>query len=590
MSLQTADGLTLQHRTATQERARMLNPRWYQTEANAAVWRYLATESGNCIVVLPTGSGKSLVIALLIEQARKFDGRVIVLQHRKELIQQNTDELRDLMPGVDVGIYSAGLNSRQTSHDVLMAGIQSIYKKAVDIGERHLIIIDEAHLVSEKEESMYGQFISEVRALNPRCRVTGLTATPFRTGEGPLCGRTKLFQRIVYEAFTCDLIEQGFLCPITNKPADAEVDTEGIKTRGGEFIESDMQSVFGTVDNVKAACFETIAKCHDRRSILIFASGVKHAEEIAALISTQTNERVGLVTGETLPIERSGILADFKSQSLRWLVSVDCMTTGFNAKCVDAIAIMRATMSPGLFCQMVGRGLRLHEKKQNTFVLDFGANIARHGSLDDKNFGRASEEKRGQAARAAALNGRGKPCPACGLDVASNARECECGFIFPVNHQASADGSSQLTGQTPPEVWSVVSVGWGKHTKRNDPDAPPTLRIDYECQPIDSEGGLLKNKVSEWVCLEHEGFARLKAIGWWQCRSIAEVPDSVDEALSLLNRGAARMASQLTTTKDGKYTRIQSCEFVDERPEEWDEETEQESFGEFSGEGFDVPF
>ena len=568
----------------------MLTARYYQANANAAVWKYLCEDQGNPLVILPTGAGKSLVIALLIEQARKFDGRVIVLQHRKELIEQNAAELRELMPGVDVGIYSAGLKSRQTSHDVLMAGIQSIYKRAADIGERHLILIDEAHLVSQDDESMYGQFLSELRALNPKCRVAGLTATPFRTGEGPLCGKSKLFQFPVYEAFTGDLIEQGFLCPITNKPADAEVDTEGIKTRGGEFIESDMQAVFMIVDNVLMACKEAIAKCHDRKSILIFASGVRHAEDVARIIAEKTGERVGLVTGETLPIERSGILSDFKTQSLRWLVNCDVLTTGFNAKCVDAIAIMRATMSPGLFCQMVGRGLRLHPSKVNTLILDFGENIKRHGSIDDKNFGRASEEKRGQAARAAALNGRGKPCPACRLDVPANARECECGFIFPVNHQGTSDGSSQLTGQTPPEVWEVVSVGWGKHTKRHDPDAPPTLRIDYECQPVDSEGGLLNNKVSEWVCIEHEGFARVKACLWWQARSIAEFPGTVDDALSLLNRGAARMASQLTTVKDGKYTRIQSCEFAGERPEEWAEEIEQESFGEFSGEGLDVPF
>lgn len=568
----------------------MLTPRYYQSGANAAVWKYLCEDCGNPLAVLPTGAGKSLLIALLIQQARAFDGRVIVLQHRKELIEQNAAELRELMHGVDIGIYSAGLKSRQTTHDVLMAGIQSIYKKAAEIGERHLIIIDEAHLVSEKDETMYGQFLNELKSLNPRCRVVGLTATPFRTGEGPLCGRTKLFQRIVYEAFTGDLIEQGFLCPITNKPADAEVNTDGIKTRGGEFIESDMQAVFNTEDNVKAACRETIEKCHDRHSILIFASGVKHAEEIAGVISVETNQRVGLVTGETLDMERAGILADFKSQSLRWLVNCDVLTTGFNAKCVDAIAIMRATMSPGLFAQIVGRGLRLHPSKENCLILDFGENIKRHGSIDDKNFGRASEAKRGQAARAAAINGRGKPCPACGLDVPSNARECECGFIFPVNHQGTSDGSSQLTGQMPPEVWNVVSVGWGKHKKRGDDEAPPTLRIDYECRPVDSEGGLLKTKISEWVCIEHEGFARVKACLWWQARSIAEVPSTVDDALSLLNRGAGRMAAQLTTTKDGKYTRIQSCEFVDERPEEWNEETEEESFGEFSGVGDDVPF
>jgi DNA repair protein RadD len=568
----------------------MLTPRYYQAGANAAVWKYLCEDSGNPLVILPTGAGKSLVIALLIEQARKFDGRVIVLQHRKELIEQNAAELRELMPGVDVGIYSAGLKSRQTSHDVLMAGIQSIYKKAADIGERHLILIDEAHLVSQDDESMYGQFLAEVRVLNSRCRVAGLTATPFRTGEGPLCGRAKLFQRAVYEAFTGDLIEQGFLCPITNKPADAEVDTQDIKTRGGEFIESDMQSVFGMVDNVKAACLETVAKCHDRKSILVFTSGVKHAEDVVRILEEQTGERVGLVTGETLAIERAGILTDFKNQDLRWLVNCDVLTTGFNAKSVDAIAIMRATMSPGLFAQIVGRGLRLHPSKTNCLILDFGENIKRHGSIDDRNFGRASEEKRGQAARAAALNGRGKPCPACGLDVASNARECECGFIFPVNHQGTADGSSQLIGQTPPEVWMVVSASWCKHTKRHDPDAPPTLRIDYECRPVDSEGGLMTTKVSEWVCFEHEGFAHMKAIGWWQNRSAAPVPETVVEAVSLLNRGAGRMSAQITTVKKDKYTSIQSCEFVDEIPTEWAEEVQEESFGEFSGVGDDVPF
>jgi DNA repair protein RadD len=568
----------------------MLTPRWYQSGANTAVWRYLGDEQGNPLIVLPTGAGKSLVIALLIQQARAFGGRVIVLQHRKELIEQNAAELRELMPEISVGIYSAGLNSRQTSHDVLMAGIQSIYKKASEIGERHLVIIDEAHLVSQDDETMYGQFINELKSLNPRCRVVGLTATPFRTGEGPLCGRTKLFQRIVFEASTGDLIEQGFLCPITNKAADAEVDTEGIKTRGGEFIESDMQAVFSGADNVLMACRETYLRCHDRKSILIFASGVKHAEEIAEKIAWESGERVGLVTGETLPIERSGILASFKNQELRWLVNCDVLTTGFNAKSVDAIAIMRATMSPGLFAQIVGRGLRLHPSKTNCLILDFGENIKRHGSIDDRNFGRASEEKRGQAARAAALNGRGKPCPACGLDVASNARECECGFVFPVNHQGTADGSSQLTGQTPPEVWTVVSASWRKHTKRHDPDAPPTLRVDYECRPVDSEGGLLTTKVSEWVCFEHEGFAHMKAFGWWQNRSAAPMPGTVAEAISLLNRGAGRMSAQITTIKKDKYTQIQSCEFVDEIPTEWAEEIEEESFGEFSGIGDDIPF
>ena len=135
-----------------------LTPRYYQTEANDAVWKYLGEKQGNCCVVLPTGAGKSLLIALLIQQALEFGGRVVVLAHRKELLQQNADEIRGLIPGVDVGIYSAGLKSREIHNAVVVAGIQSVYRKAEDLGRRHLILVDEAHMISDLEESMYGQF------------------------------------------------------------------------------------------------------------------------------------------------------------------------------------------------------------------------------------------------------------------------------------------------------------------------------------------------------------------------------------------------------------------------------------------------
>ena len=132
----------------------MLSPRWYQTAANDAVWSYLAEKNGNPIVVLPTGAGKSLVIAMLIRQALEFGGRVVVLAHRKELLQQNADEIRGLIPGVDIGVYSAGLKSREIHNAVVVAGIQSVYRKFADLGRRHLVLVDEAHLISDLEEPM----------------------------------------------------------------------------------------------------------------------------------------------------------------------------------------------------------------------------------------------------------------------------------------------------------------------------------------------------------------------------------------------------------------------------------------------------
>ena len=550
-----------------------MQPRWYQQQANDAAWQYLATQEGNPLVVLPTGAGKSLVIAMLCRQAIEFGAQVIVLQHRKELIQQNAEKIQILLPDIPVGLYSAGLQSKQTKQPILCAGIQSVYRKAADIGERQLIVIDEAHLVSAADESMYGQFLNDIIELNPTARVTGLTATPFRTGEGPICGKKKLFQRICFEAFTGDLIEQGFLCQITNKPSEQLIDTSSLKLRGGEFVESDLQRVFGGDDTVLNACQEIVAKTQDRHSVLMFSSGVAHADNVADTLHKLTGEQTAVITGDTLPIERAAYLQQFKTGALRWLVNCDVLTTGFDAPCIDAIAILRATMSPGLFAQMVGRGLRKHESKRNALILDFGGNIERHGSLDDRNYGRATSSKPGSA-KPQEKNGRGRECLNCKLDVPAGDPECpECGFRFPGRHQANADTDSQLTGEVPPEEWRIDVCRWGKHFKRNDPEASPTLRIDYECQPVDGPSGNLTAKhVSEWVCIEHEGFARVKACLWWQQRSLSEVPSTVDEALELLNRGACRMPAKVTTVRDGKYQRIKSVEFVDEIPEEWLEE------------------
>ncbi len=617
-------------------------PRYYQWAANSFTWSYLAERSGNPLIVLPTGAGKSLVIAMLCKQAIEFGGRVVVLAHRKELISQNALELQELMPEIKVGIYSAGLKSRNTTQSVVIGGIQSIYGKASELGPRHLIIVDEAHLISDKEESMYQTFLIDIAGLNPASRVVGLTATPYRTSEGPLCGKDKLFQKICYEVQTADLIEQGFLCPITNKPTLAEVDTSKLAIRGGEVVESEAQRLFDTTDNIEDACEEIIDKCHDRKSVLIFSSGVAHAEHIAEQLAKRTRERVGVITGETLPLERSALISDFKEQRLRWLCNCDVLTTGFNAKCVDAIAVLRTTMSPGLFAQMIGRGLRKHESKENCLVLDFGQNIKRHGSIDDPNYGRASSVRQGSGKDtvAAANNGRGKPCPNCNLDVAANSRECgDCGFVFPVKHEGTSDDSSQLTGKPEPETWIVTHCSYKRHDKKGDPDAPPTLRVDYDCaneksvsleavrpqieckyscgglvgtlrengphielicadcerhqkfvskkEVAELSGTLMKTMISEYVCLEHSGYARTKAGLWWQARSECMEPDRVDDAVKLLRMGVARVPVKITTVKDGKWYRIQSAEFDCERPTEL---PEQEEVKVYSGMDEDVPF
>ncbi len=318
--------------------------------------------------------------------------------------------------------------------------------------------------------------------------------------------------------------------------------------------------------------------------MLVFASGVHHAEQIAELLPESA-----VVTGETLPIERAETLRRFVAGELRFLVNVDVLTTGFNARCVDAIAILRATMSPGLFCQMVGRGLRLHDSKTNCLLLDFGGNIARHGSIDDENFGRS--EGKGRAG-VAAENGRGKRCPSCELDVSPATVVCpECNFIFPrdreLKHDITADETSQLTGAIPPEEWEVKDVVVRVHTKRDDEHAPQSVRVDYVCGKTGVAGNLTTILIPEWTCPGHQGFARLKFLAWWDARSICDPPDNATDAVALINMGVCRRPVRITTKKDGRWHRVTECFFESKKPTEL---AQQEETKVFSGIDDDLPF
>jgi len=544
--------------------------RYYQDAANHAAWQYMASGRGNPLIVLPTGAGKSVVIGMLIRQALEFRQRVLCLAHRKELLVQNAEKIA-AMAGVQVGLNSAGLRRHDFDSAVICAGIQSVYRKALDFGARGLILIDEAHLISGDAESMYGQFLADLRRVNQRLFAVGLTATPFRTGEGSIVGKDKLFSGICYESMTGTLISEGYLSALTNKPADATVDTSRVSIRGGEFVAAEMERVFSGDSNVLAACGEIVNACAGRRSILVFCAGIAHAEQVQATLQVMTGEAVEVVTGETDTMTRSRILSDFRNGALRWCVNVDVLTTGFDAPRIDALAVLRATMSPGLFAQIVGRGLRKAEGKEDCLVLDFGGNIARHGSLDSPDYGRYTGGKGWTKGEPVEREGAGgtKVCDKCRIECAARSAFCpECGWAFPVNHEGTADTESKITGKPEPELYVVTSVDWHLHEKKRDPDAVPSLCITYNCyRESRGEGNLTGTVVREWVCIEHEGFARQKAVGWWQCRSLQPVPSTVTEAVDMVHRGACRQASRLWVVPEGKWQKIVRVEFDDEIPE-----------------------
>ena len=509
----------------------------YQSAAVSAVYDHLRGRDDHPCVVIPTAGGKTPVMAAICRDVvERWDGRVLILAHVKELLEQATEKLRAMAPDLwnRIGVYSAGLKSRDTEHPIIVAGIQSVYRRAAELDRFDLILIDEAHMLPPDGEGMYRTFLAEARVVNPNVRLIGLTATPYRMTSGMICAPENLLNHICYEIGVRELIVRGYLCPLKSKAGRRKADTSGLHIRGGEFIAGEVEALMDEDTLVHSACSEIVEQTRDRRSVLIFAAGVDHAFHVQRILRGMGHE-CGMVSGETLPFDRSETLARFKARSLKFLVNVNVLTTGFDAPNIDCVAILRPTNSPGLYYQMVGRGFRLDEGKKDCLVLDFGGNILRHGPVDDLQI----EERERSCGDAPA-----KECPQCQAVIHAAYGVCpECGYAFPPpersrhDHEASVAGI--LSGESTDTEYEVVETIYSVHAKKGAPEHHPrSMRVDYRI-------GMSAQK-SEWVCFEHDGFARAKAASWWSDRSREAVPATAQEAVDLCRAGA--VAEPVTIT------------------------------------------
>ena len=328
----------------------------YQVEAVSAVYDHLRRRDDHPCVVIPTAGGKTPVMASICRDAvGEWGGRVLILAHVKELLEQAVEKLHVMAPDLwnRIGVYSAGLKSRDTDHPIIVAGIQSVYKRAAELDAFDLICIDEAHMLPPDGEGMYRTFLTDARVVNPNIRLIGLTATPYRMSTGMICGPEdeRLLNHVCYEVGVRELIVQGYLCPLKTKAGRRKADTSNLHIRGGEFIAGEVEALMDDDSLVRSACSEIADHTRDRSAVLIFASGVKHARHVQRVLAEMGFE-CGFVCGETLPFERAETLQRFKAGRLKFLVNVNVLTTGFDAPNIDCVAMLRPTNSPGLFYQM----------------------------------------------------------------------------------------------------------------------------------------------------------------------------------------------------------------------------------------------
>ena len=356
----------------------MYQLRPYQQEAVDRTLNYFRKLRSPAVIVLPTGAGKSLVIA---EVAKIAKGRVLVLAHVKELVEQN--HLKYESYGLHAGIYSAGLNQKDSEQKVIFGSIQSVAKaKDAFFSDFTLLVIDECHRVGLEPESQYAKVIEQLKRNNPRICILGLTATPYRLGLGwiynyALRGEMKtqeprFFTHCIYDLPLEYMIRNRYLTP----PVKVDIpvtsyDFSELTEVGHTYTMAQVEEVLNQQRRLTPLIIKNIVDITDsdqRQGVMIFSSTVKHAHEIMQHLP---EGEARLVVGTTELSERDQIVDDFKQKAFKYLVNVSVLTTGFDAAHVDVIAILRPTESISLYQQIIGRGLRLDTDKKDCLVLDY---------------------------------------------------------------------------------------------------------------------------------------------------------------------------------------------------------------------------
>lgn len=519
----------------------------YQIEAVNSIYRFFSVNTGNPVIAMPTGTGKSVVIALFLESIYRLypQQKVIVVTHVKELIEQNHSKLMALWPQAPSGIYSAGLNQRDTVQKIIFAGIASISKRASDFGHVDLLIVDEAHLVSPSDETMYVMFIACLKEINPNLKIIGLTATPWRLGHGKIT-QDGIFTDICFDITTLQafnrLIAEGYIAPLIPKKTRLLLDTTGVHLVGGEFNSKELQTAVDKDEITFSAIKEAIELGQDRKHWLCFASGIKHAIHIADTLNMMGISAVAIHSKMSTK-ERDAAIEGFKQGKYRCAVNQNILTTGFDFPEIDMIIVLRPTQSVVLWIQMLGRGTRPAFGKTDCLVLDFANNTKRLGPINDPVIPRKKGEKGGDAPV--------KCCEKCSCWNHASVRVCAyCGeeFKFVTKLVANASSNELIAGDMPiVELFEIEHITFQTYKKL---DRPPMMLVTYF-----SKFRMFK----EFICFEHEGFAGKKAREWWRLRSNEPIPVTVDEALA--RTSALKSATHLRVWINKKYPEIMATCF-----------------------------
>jgi DNA repair protein RadD len=554
----------------------MIVPRDYQGIAANAIWDYFYTHTGNPVCVMPTGVGKSIVIAMLCWRIlTTFPGqRIMSLTHVKELIEQNAKKMLEVWPNAPVGVYSAGLKSRQTYMPITFGGVQSVVPVIGEFGHIDILIIDECHLVSPDAESSYQFIIAELKKVNPYLKVVGLTATDYRIGQGRLTDEGGIFTDVCINMSDMAsfnwFIDQGYLVKLIPRRTDTFVDVTDVSITNGDYSKGELETATDKV--TYGALKEAIEHAADRKSWVVFCAGNENAERASAILNSfgisSTFVHSGVKNTKKDP-QRDLRIQGYKEGHFRAICNNNILTTGFDHPAMDCIIVLRKTMSPGLWVQMLGRGTRpvyypgydlstregrlaaiYYGGKPNCLVLDFARNTRDLGPINDPVIPKRKGVGGGDVPT--------KICPKCGTYNHTSVRFCDwCGeeFEFQVGFTAKAGYDELLVSDAPVFEWfNVSTIIYRKHLAKNS--QIPMLKVTYRCQ-IDRYQSKF---FDEYLGFEHPGgLVQHKAHGWWRARHNTEPPATVDEALEL--QPELRKPKKIRVWSNRRYPEIMNYEY-----------------------------
>lgn len=551
-----------------------LVPRDYQEAAVTQTFTYLTEyRESNPLIVMPTGSGKAIVIAMIIHRMLTWwpGQRILVLTHSKELIDQNYKKLLQLWSTAPAGIYSSGLDRRDTHQPVIFAGIQSVAKRSQLLGHFDLILIDEAHIVGDGDTTNYLKFLTGAKSINPNVRIVGLTATDYRVGMGRLT-QGKIFSGVSFDLSSLEgfnwLLSEGYLKPLIPQPTNTEFDISEVHTQKGEYNLSELQDAMDKVDLNRLACKEMIEKGHNRKHWLVFASGVEHAVHVADMLESMGVSAIA-IHSKMGDEARDAAIAEFKAGKYRVAVNNNILTTGFDFPEIDLIGVLRPTKSTGLWVQMLGRGTRpvyadlydlltregrlaaiYYGGAPNCLVLDFAKNTPRLGPINDPVIPKEKNASGGGGTAPV------KQCPACSTWVHASVTVCPfCAADIPRQIKLDVKSGIQdlikLKIDPPPppappviESYPVSKVTYQRHSKTGRPDS---IKVTYY---VGNKG---YTRFEEWVCPEHDN-QRGRATHWWRYRTDLPLPATTEDALELVNE--LKVPDSIRVRIDQKFKEI----------------------------------